>query len=359
MHGVDRSADRRAVISDDGANAGEAADESEEREDAMTRMTRMTRFGTTTILAVSAALILAPIAEAAPLCEGEGAEKCERAERAARKAAEAEAPAKAKPKKQRRISRKELAAATAELERVRREAVERMASGHLEECVDFADEEAERATSPLVKLEASKIILVAPPTEQSLGKAERHTRAALDLLDEGPRLPDELASAVSDQSATLLVTIDARREGLSAEAAAREDEAAARRDAALAEEAADRRFRRGTTEVIAGSGALVLSALGVGLAIGGAVHRDAVDEARDELRGQAWRDDAAPLDPLDQRGSQMIVAGAVLAVLGAGAGVPLVILGMKDRKEGRRAREEAGAIEIRPTLGGLTLRGRF
>ena len=73
----------------------------------------------------------------------------------------------------------------------------------------------------------------------------------------------------------------------------------------------------------------------------------------------AWRDDAAPLDPLDQRGSQMIVAGAVLAVIGAGAGVPLLILGMKDRKEGRRAREEAGAIEIRPTLGGLTLRGRF
>ena len=56
---------------------------------------------------------LSPDAFTVAKTKGADAAKCEKAQRAPRRAAEAEAPAKTKPKKQRRISRKELAALAA------------------------------------------------------------------------------------------------------------------------------------------------------------------------------------------------------------------------------------------------------
>ena len=314
---------------------------------------------------ISATMTLAPSVKAAPVCEGETtdsrvpacvqdpAETPKPAERA-----HAKAPSKPRPQQRRPASKKDLKAASVELALLLHEGVEKMAHGP-DEGFRYADEAAERTTSPSVKIAASKLILVAPATKLRLDRAAMHTNMGLELLDKGPRLPKHSEEELRITGASVLATVDRRREELNAKAEASRAAVKARNTAKKARGDAERRIRRGNQEVIAGSGMLALVGLGAGIAVGGAIHLHQVDEAKAELRGQEERYDLTPLAELERQGTQMIAAGAILGLIGAGAGVPLVIIGARDRRAGKQARENAGTIEVHPTLGGLSVRGRF
>ena len=78
----------------------------------------------------------------------------------------------------------------------------------------------------------------------------------------------------------------------------------------------------------------------------------------DAIRGEEHLYDRTELDAHGRRADTMIAAGAIGGSLLLALGIGLIAAGAHDRRDYRRLRRVA-AVRLTPTLGGLTLTGRF
>jgi hypothetical protein len=118
----------------------------------------------------------------------------------------------------------------------------------------------------------------------------------------------------------------------------------------------------GTGLIAAGSGMLVVGAAGVSMAIAGLVISR---RKQDEVEKLTLPMDQAEVDELDKEGNRansLAIAGAVVAAVGVGVGIPLVVIGVKRRKEAKNAPASA-SLRLVPRLSrssaGLAISGRF
>jgi hypothetical protein len=65
------------------------------------------------------------------------------------------------------------------------------------------------------------------------------------------------------------------------------------------------------------------------------------------------------MDSAREQANLRMRVGAVVAVLGAAAGIPLSISGARDLREARVARKERPTLRIAPGLATLSFMGRF
>lgn len=268
------------------------------------------------LLCPSLALVvgLAPLSAAARpaarqvTCKPSGPSKAEeRAQKADEEARRAE--------EQRRAEG--LAAASAERAAITERAAALVAAEGPAASARWLSGQAQVTADPRVHLMAAETWLsVHGPEDRELERAAQHAQDAVALADPAVaqlRIAGDEVDAIRSQSAGILRAVERRREGA-------------------------RQARRGKQELIAGSILLGVAALGGGLMAGGA--------------GLQRREDEGP-------GSAMLAAGAVLAVGGAILGVTLTSIGARELRQGRRLRGQRAELRVAPTLGGLSLSGRF
>jgi len=199
---------------------------------------------------------------------------------------------------------------------------------------------------PWIHIMAARTWLKVQTTSASLDRVEFHAREAVALAD-APPVPRIAASDVA------LVHADA--ESLQQSVAERRAEI---RRARADRRAADRQIRRGRRELIAGGAMMVVAALGGGLALGGATYKRSFDRTIAPVLEAELPVDLAPLRALDVQGGRMLAVGAVLAAVGLAAGVPLLVLGARDLKLGRRQRGGL-SLQLQPGLASFGVVGRF
>lgn len=254
--------------------------------------------------------------------------------KAARRAEVAPAP---DPVASARAEREQLAARLAEVEGLQpAEATARWLSGQAWESQD-----------PWIHIMAARTWLKLPPCAMSLDRAEFHAQEAITLADTPAvlRIAPADVARVHEDAAAVRSTVAWRRAELRRVQAERR--------------AGERRIRRGRQEVIAGGALMLVSALGGGVALAGSSYRRRFGDIEASLRAEGLPTDLAALHRLDVQGGRMLAAGVTLAMIGASAGVPLLILGTRDLRLGRRQRERTASLRVQPAIGGLALVGRF
>lgn len=296
----------------------------------------------TVVCALSLALVAAPSPAAAQPSEWGR----EAVTSAAGPVNEAAPKAKGKQESKKRVTRPRprpstLGRAKQEREEVAAHAADLAAEKGSRASAEWLDEQAERTQDPLVSLMAARSWLEVPATDATLERATLAAKHAVALAVDPPvpRIAPKDAARVQAESEEVLRTVEQRR-------AARQ---AARR-------AAQRKETRGKQELIAGGVLAAVGLTGVGLIVGGAtVHRKYHDFV-DPLRGSEHLYDLGQLKANYDAGTTMIGAGAVLAAVGLGIGVPLIAVGTRELRAGRRERL---MLAVKPAWGGMTLVGRF
>ncbi|MDC0716108.1 hypothetical protein [Nannocystis bainbridge] len=214
----------------------------------------------------------------------------------------------------------------------------------VEHCARWLSGQAWDTQDPWIHLMAARTWLKVQTSTASLDRAAFHAREAVALADASPvpRIAAADVARVHAESASLQRSVTQRRAEI--------------RRARADRRAGDRQIRRGRRELVAGGAMMVVAALGGGLALGGASSKRRFDEAIAPVLAAGLPVDLAPLRALDVEGDRMLIAGAVLAAIGVAAGVPLLVLGGRDVRLGRRLR---GGLSLQPGLGSLSLVGRF
>ncbi|WAS95549.1 hypothetical protein [Nannocystis punicea] len=123
-------------------------------------------------------------------------------------------------------------------------------------------------------------------------------------------------------------------------------------------EAQRKRTRRGTQRMFVGGAMLSLGVAGLGLIAGGATQLGRYHETLGAIEGMEHLYDTSAWDSYYDQGSRMILAGTLLTVVSLAAGVPLLVFGARDRREGRRTGERM-TFTVRPGLGSLGFVARF
>lgn len=206
---------------------------------------------------------------------------------------------------------------------------------------------------PELHLDAADAALDLTPSSASLDRGATHLEAAEALLDDTTRagwLDDSQIARLRGRDESLRERLDSSQTALSA-SEANERASEARRAAA------SRRVRRGRQELITGGALMAASFVGFGLLFGGlGQERHFGDLAASPSLAEY---DTSPLQARQEDARTMAVVGAVSAGLFAAMGVPLLVLGAKDLKLGRKQREPRPTIAVQPGLGSFTLSLRF
>ena len=216
----------------------------------------------------------------------------------------------------------------------------------VEHCARWLSGQAWDTQDPWIHIMAARTWLKVQTSAATLDRAAFHAREAVALADAPPvpRIDADEVARVHAESESLQRSVAERR------AEIRRVRADLR--------AADRQIRRGRRELLAGGAMMAVAALGGGLALGGSAYKRRFDETIAPVLEAELPVDLTPLRALDVQGSQMLVAGAVLAAVGVVAGVPLLALGGRDLRLGRQQRGRL-SLGVQPGPGGLSLVGRF
>jgi len=177
------------------------------------------------------------------------------------------------------------------------------------------------------------------------------TWLAIDPVRSTKMIP--LAEAQRDEALALIETIEA------------EQKAAAQVVAPAPEPVVDepkrRPIRPGTGLLIGGAFGTTVGIAGVSLAIAGVVIGNGKQGEIDDLMSPADDDAIGGLDDESKDANRLAIIGAAVAATGLGVGVPLLIVGLRKRRDSAPA--EKASVQLGPMLSGgargLALAGRF
>lgn len=119
-----------------------------------------------------------------------------------------------------------------------------------------------------------------------------------------------------------------------------------------------RLHRRGRGQTAVGGVLLGVGLSGIGMLASGAVFIARIDRSETAYTGS----DATYLTALEtarNRAETTLAAGLVTALVGTAIGLPLTVLGARDRRRAREAYDERPRLKIAPTLTGIAVSGRF
>lgn len=205
-----------------------------------------------------------------------------------------------------------------------------------------------------IHLEAARTDLRLPPADATLASAAAHVDQAMQLATGDQRaawLDVNELSRVRAECDAVSEAIEERRSTLT-----RERER--RGQIAQQTHAAQARANRGRQELIAGGSMLMVAAIGGGLAIAGSAYQRRSEDALGTIEALQQPFDTQPILQLQQRGQNLVAAGAVAAAIGVAIGVPLVAIGARDLRLGRRS-EQALTLSVLPGAGSLHFHLRF
>lgn len=240
-----------------------------------------------------------------------------------------------------------MAAAAAERDQVEARAAALDSVQTVEASARWLSGQAWDSQDPWIHLMAAKTWLKVQTSDATLDRAAFHAQEAVALADAPPvlRIAAEDVARVHEDAEVVQAIVAGRRAEI--------------RRARAERRAAERRIRRGRHELIAGGAMMLVGALGGGVALAGSSYRRRFDETVAPILEAELPIDLAPLRRLDAQGSRMVAAGIAIATIGAAAGVPLLVLGGRDLRLGRRQRERAMSLRLAPGPLGVGLAGRF
>lgn len=236
-------------------------------------------------------------------------------------------------------------------------------SGQSEAAGDYLSEEAIRLRDPVLFLDAADAYKAAGEETREIPIVEEgmeQARVANDILQ---FLDDDRASKkwkpVSDDHRGALLS---RADTLIAECEILIDEIRAEQ-AAPAEEPVEEEKQRGTKPgqimIIAGAGLAGIGVAGLGLGAAGlGIGASAQSNVNDPtVYGQEFDE----FDTKGKRGNLLAYVGFPIAAVGLGAGVALIVLGLKKKKAAGGTSEDsfARSIRVAPSGPGMVLTGRF
>lgn len=240
-----------------------------------------------------------------------------------------------------------LAVAAAEREALAARIAELEAIQSVEASARWLSGQAWDSEDPWIHLMAAKTWLKVQDLRASLDRADFHASEAIALADAPPvpRIAAEEVGQVHEEAESVQATVAERRAEI--------------RRAGAERRAGERQIRRGRGELIAGGAMMIVGLIGGGVALTGQAYRRRFAETVAPALAAELPIDLSPLRPLDVQGRQMVAAGAVLAVIGVVAGVPLLVLGGRDVRLGKQQRERALTLQVLPGPGSVSLVGRF